>query len=86
MGMTWRNLRTLIAFVFITECAGILGSLFTISAIPTWYAGLMKSASPPILEPIHYLPPVLKALFLAPKLRLVLNIIHYASDSASFFA
>jgi len=47
MGMTWRNLRTLIAFIFIAECAGILCSFFTISAIPTWYAGLVKPALNP---------------------------------------
>jgi len=37
-------------------------------------------------EPIHYLPPSLKPLFLATKLRLVRTIIHYGSYSDLFFA
>lgn len=38
----------LIIAVGISELAGIIGSFFTISAIPGWYAGLVKPAlSPP---------------------------------------
>ena len=37
------------------------------------------------LEPIHYLPPSLKPLFLATKLRLVRTIINYGSYSDLFF-
>ncbi len=38
---------SLLAFVLISELAGIIGSLFTMSAIPTWYAGLVKPALNP---------------------------------------
>lgn len=38
----------LILFVLVSEFAGIIGSLFTFSSIPTWYASLVKPAfSPP---------------------------------------
>jgi translocator protein len=38
----------LIAFIVISQLAGVVGSLFTFSAIPTWYAALKKpSFSPP---------------------------------------
>ena len=37
-----RNLSALVAFVVLCELAGVIGSLFTISAIPTWYAVLRK--------------------------------------------
>jgi tryptophan-rich sensory protein len=37
-----RNLSTLVAFVVLCELAGVIGSLFTISAIPTWYVALRK--------------------------------------------
>ena len=37
-----RNLSALVAFVVLCELAGVIGSLFTISAIPTWYAALRK--------------------------------------------
>ncbi|MFC1625546.1 TspO/MBR family protein [Patescibacteria group bacterium] len=34
--------------IFLCQLAGILGSVFTISSIPTWYAGLIKpSFNPP---------------------------------------
>lgn len=38
----------LISSIFISQAAGIIGSVFTTSAIPTWYAGLEKpSFGPP---------------------------------------
>ena len=42
------KLPQLIGAIFICQLAGIVGSIFTISAIPTWYAHLTKPAfSPP---------------------------------------
>jgi tryptophan-rich sensory protein len=34
----------LIIAVVVSELAGVIGSIFTVSAIPTWYAGLIKPA------------------------------------------
>lgn len=45
--MTWKETRILIASIFISELAGVFGAVFTTSAIPTWYAGLLK----PTLNP-----------------------------------
>lgn len=46
--MRIKNLSKLLLFIFICEGAGIIGSFFTASAIPTWYATLNKpSFSPP---------------------------------------
>src|SRR3989344_7279950 len=46
--MTKLNFPKLIFSIFICQLAGIVGSLFTFSAIPTWYAVLNKPAfSPP---------------------------------------
>lgn len=43
-----KNLTLLILAILICEGAGILGSIFTVSSIPTWYATLVKpSFSPP---------------------------------------
>lgn len=43
-----KNFPLLIFTILISEGAGILGSIFTFSSIPTWYAGLAKpSFSPP---------------------------------------
>ena len=43
----YRILKAL-AFVLVSEAAGIIGSIFTISSIPTWYPTLNKpSFSPP---------------------------------------
>ena len=38
---------SLITFVVISELAGIIGSVFTMSAIPSWYATLVKPALNP---------------------------------------
>jgi len=37
----------LVFAVVVSELAGIIGSIFTISAIPNWYAGLVKPALNP---------------------------------------
>lgn len=42
------NIGKLLAAILLSQMAGIIGSAFTISAIPTWYADLIKpSFSPP---------------------------------------
>ena len=42
------NWPLLIAFILVCELVGISGSVFTVRAIPTWYAGLKKpSFNPP---------------------------------------
>lgn len=39
---------TLIAFIALSQLAGLLGALFTVDQIPSWYAGLVKpSFNPP---------------------------------------
>lgn len=40
--MTIRTFVKLVVAIVITQLAGIIGSLFTFSAIPTWYATLTK--------------------------------------------
>lgn len=42
--MRINNLIKLLVAIGVSEFAGILGSVFTISAIPTWYATLTKPA------------------------------------------
>ncbi len=41
------NYKRLIISLVLPQLAGMVGSLFTISAIPTWYAGLVKPALNP---------------------------------------
>jgi len=51
----------LVAAIAVSELAGIVGSLFTVSAIPTWYAGLAK----PVLNPPSWIfAPVWTTLYL----------------------
>lgn len=45
--MKINNAFKLIIAIVVSELAGVVGSLFTISAIPIWYAGLVK----PTLNP-----------------------------------
>jgi len=45
--MRLNNIFKLIIAVVASELAGVIGSLFTVSAIPTWYAGLVKPALNP---------------------------------------
>jgi len=43
-----RDIAGLIAAIFVCELAGLIGSIFTTPAIPTWYASLKKpSFNPP---------------------------------------
>lgn len=51
----------LIIMIVISETAGILGSFFTIAAIPGWYAGLVK---PPLNPPNWIFAPVWNTLYL----------------------
>ncbi len=46
--MSSRNFFKLIGFIVLAELAGIIGAVFTTSAIPTWYATLARPEfSPP---------------------------------------
>lgn len=46
--MKSKNIIKLVATIAISELVGIIGSIFTISAIPTWYTTLVKpSLNPP---------------------------------------
>ncbi len=45
--MRINNFFKLVIAIVVSELAGVIGSFFTISAIPTWYAGLVK----PVLNP-----------------------------------
>lgn len=45
--MRVNNFFKLVIAIAVSEAAGIIGSFFTISAIPTWYAGLVKPALNP---------------------------------------
>ncbi|MBI4359166.1 MAG: tryptophan-rich sensory protein [Candidatus Nealsonbacteria bacterium] len=45
--MKLNNLSELVVAVLVCEAAGLIGSVFTISAIPGWYAGLAKPALNP---------------------------------------
>lgn len=48
MHLIVRNILTLCFFIALPQVAGLIGSLFTISAIPLWYASLVKpSLNPP---------------------------------------
>jgi len=41
------NILKLVTSLVVCQCAGILGSVFTTPAIPTWYAALQKPAFTP---------------------------------------
>ncbi len=46
--MPWVDIMKLVAAIVACEGAGLIGSVFTFKAIPTWYAGLAKPGfSPP---------------------------------------
>ena len=49
--VVWRKTFQLLLFILIAEAAGIIGTYFTIDAIPTWYAGLAK----PMFSPPNWL-------------------------------
>ncbi len=57
-----RNFFKLIIAVGVSESAGVIGSVFTIPAIPSWYAGLVKPALNP---PSWIFGPVWTALYAA---------------------
>jgi len=59
--MSLANFLKLIAAIVITNLAGLIGSLFTMSAIPTWYAALNKPAFNP---PSWVFGPVWTALYI----------------------
>ena len=45
--MKFKNVFYLIAAIAVAELAGGIGSVFTVSSLPTWYAGLVKPALNP---------------------------------------
>ena len=55
-----RRLGTLALFIIACELAGIIGSVFTIPAIPAWYAALAK---PPFAPPNWLFAPVWTILY-----------------------
>ena len=58
--MKLSNLFKLIIAILVAESAGVIGSIFTVSAIPTWYATLAK----PALNPPNWVfAPVWNTLF-----------------------
>lgn len=58
--MKIHNSFKLIIAIAVSELAGIIGSVFTISAIPNWYAGLVK---PSLNPPAWVFGPVWTALY-----------------------
>ncbi len=58
--MRVNNFFKLVIAIVVSELAGIIGSVFTISAIPTWYDGLVKPALNP---PSWVFGPVWTALY-----------------------
>jgi translocator protein len=55
------DLLKLVVCIVACQCAGLLGSVFTISAIPTWYATLQK---PPFTPPNWLFGPAWTTLYL----------------------
>lgn len=49
--MTLKKFGQLVIAIFICQSAGLIGSFFTVPAIPTWYAGLVK----PVFNPPPWL-------------------------------
>jgi len=58
--MRINNFFKLVIAIVVSELAGVIGSVFTVSAIPTWYAGLVKPALNP---PSWVFGPVWTALY-----------------------
>ena len=59
--MTAKNVAKLIVSIIACEAAGGIGSVFTVSSIPTWYAALEK---PPFTPPNSVFGPVWITLYL----------------------
>lgn len=55
------NWKKLVLCIVLTQSAGVIGSIFTISAIPTWYASLNK---PPVTPPNWLFAPMWTTLYL----------------------
>ncbi len=61
MKITFKNITLLIISLLIPQLAGIIGSLFTVKNIPTWYASLNK----PFFSPPNWIfAPVWVTLFI----------------------
>lgn len=58
--MKLNNPLKLIISIVVCELAGVIGSFFTVSAIPNWYAGLVKS---PLTPPGWIFAPVWTTLY-----------------------
>lgn len=61
MNIKRKELPLLIFSLLLPQAAGLIGSLFTFSSIPTWYATLVR---PPIAPPNWVFGPVWTTLFL----------------------
>jgi tryptophan-rich sensory protein len=72
-----KNIWKLIISIIICELAGIIGSLFTMPSIPTWYAGLGKPALNP---PAWVFGPVWTTLFVLMGIALWLVWINRSAD------
>lgn len=59
--MTGKDWLALIGFVALSQAAGVVGSLFTVSNIPSWYATLLK---PELAPPNWVFGPVWTTLYL----------------------
>ncbi|MEI7512910.1 MAG: TspO/MBR family protein [Candidatus Uhrbacteria bacterium] len=58
--MTEKNIINFVLSIAICETAGLIGSVFTFSSIPTWYAALVK---PPLNPPSWVFGPVWTILY-----------------------
>jgi len=56
-----KDIFKLLISIVVCQCAGLIGSLFTITAIPTWYATLEK---PPFTPPTWLFAPAWTTLYL----------------------
>lgn len=57
----WGGIIKLLISIIVCECAGLIGSVFTTGAIPTWYASLQK---PSFTPPNWLFAPVWSTLYL----------------------
>ena len=61
MNVITRDILKLVASIIACQCAGLIGSIFTIPSIPTWYASLQK---PPFTPPNWLFAPAWITLYL----------------------